>query len=67
MTLIQMQDRLQKLELAQGQTNIALGNLASKRQLNHILTLFTNQITELQDRISNLESQIEVLKRQSYK
>lgn len=63
MTLIEMQERIRKIEVAIGQINLALGNLAPKRQLSHILTLLTKQITDLNTEISNIKSQLEVLKK----
>ncbi len=63
MTLVEMQERIQRIEVAIGQINTALTNLAPKRQLNHILTLLTRQITELQAELTDVKAQLEVLKR----
>lgn len=63
MTLIEMTERIQRLEVAVGQINVAISNLAAKRQLNHILTLLTRQITDLQSELTDVKAQLEVLKR----
>jgi polyhydroxyalkanoate synthesis regulator phasin len=53
--------RVQEIEKAISEHGVALGNLASKRQLNHMLTLLTKENAELKARIDALESQLEML------
>ena len=53
--------RIQTIENAIAQHGVAIGNLASKRQLNHLLTLVKKENAELKERIEALESQLKML------
>lgn len=53
--------RVQRLENTVGQLTTAIKNLASKRQLNHILSLVERQIKEVRDDIASIKAQIEAL------
>lgn len=55
--------RIQAIEQSLSNHAIAIANLASKRQLNHILALVTQQITEIQSSIASIQSQLEALKK----
>lgn len=55
--------RIQTIETALAQHTTAIKNLASKRQLNHILTLVTTQLEEIQTQLNSLQSQIDALKK----
>lgn len=55
--------RLQRLELAVGKLNVAVKNLASKRQLNHILSLIQEQLADVRSEVASLKTQIEALKK----
>jgi uncharacterized protein YigA (DUF484 family) len=55
--------RLQRMEAGLSQHSTAINNLASKRQLTHILSLVERQLKEIRDDIASLKSQIEALKK----
>jgi uncharacterized protein YigA (DUF484 family) len=55
--------RIQRIELALGQHTTAIKNLASKRQLTHLLSLVERQLKEVRDDITSLKAQIETLKK----
>jgi uncharacterized protein YigA (DUF484 family) len=55
--------RVQRLEAALAQHTTAIKNLASKRQLNHVLALVERQLVEVRNDIISIKSQIEALKK----
>lgn len=57
------EQRVQRIETALGQHATAIKNLASKRQLTHILSLVERQLTEVRSDIASIKSQIEALKK----
>lgn len=55
--------RVQRLETAVGQHSTAMKNLASKRQLTHVLSLVERQLKEIRDDVASIKTQIEALKK----
>lgn len=55
--------RIQTLENAVADLRRAINNLAAKRQLNHVLALTTQEISDLETRIDDLESQLAALQK----
>ena len=55
--------RVQNIENAIAKLNQALQNVASKRQLNHVLTLVQREIDSLQSEIDDLKSQLAALQK----
>lgn len=55
--------RIQTIESALAVHATAIKNLASKKQLTHILSLLENQITEIQATLTSLQSQLNALKK----
>jgi polyhydroxyalkanoate synthesis regulator phasin len=53
--------RVQEIEKGLSKHGTALGNVASKRQLHHMLTLLQKENAELNARIDALESQLTML------
>jgi hypothetical protein len=53
--------RVQEIEKAISEHGTALGNLASKRQLNHMLTLLKKENAELRSLVEDLQSQLDML------
>jgi len=53
--------RVQEIEKAISEHGVALGNVGSKRQLHHILTLLQKENAELNTRIDALEAQLAML------
>ena len=55
--------RIQTVETALALHATAIKNLASKRQLNHVLALVERQVKAINDEISSIKTQIEALKK----
>jgi hypothetical protein len=55
--------RIQSIEQVLSKHSTAIRNLASKRQLNHILALLTQQLETIQTELASIQSQIEALKK----
>jgi hypothetical protein len=55
--------RFQVLESAVAEHTTAIKNLASKRQLSHILSLIERQLTEIRTDIASIKTQIAALKK----
>jgi len=55
--------RIQRIEQSLSDHTTAIKNLASKKQLNHILALLQKQIEEIQTDITSIKTQIEALKK----
>lgn len=55
--------RIQRLENAIAEHTQAIRNLASKRQMNHTLSLVNSKIAQLETALENLQSQLDALKR----
>jgi Zn-finger domain-containing protein len=47
--------RFQQIETMLNTMQIAMNNLATKRELNGLVLVLTNQITDLQDTVEDLE------------
>lgn len=55
--------RIQTIETGLAEHTTAIQNLASKRQLSHVLSLIERQLTEIRTEIASLKSQINALKK----
>lgn len=55
--------RIQRIEAALAQHAIAIENLASKRQLNHILALVQRSIEDMATDIASIQTQLNAIKK----
>jgi hypothetical protein len=56
------QARLRKIEAALAEHTIAINNLAAKKQLSHVLALVQADLRKLNEQLTSIKAQLEVLK-----
>jgi hypothetical protein len=57
----QLQDRVEAIETSLNDLQTAVNNLATKKQMQALVNIRQNEIIDLQDRVTSLESQIKIL------
>lgn len=57
----QVQSRIEALETKVNEIQIALNNLATRKQLNASMLVRQNEIDELKQKVTSLETQIQAL------
>lgn len=61
LTNAQLQERIEAIENKLNEIQVALNNLATKKQLNQSVNVRQSEITDLQTRVSDLESEVQTL------